>query len=67
MENTQESIWTADTYYVAQAMTRGGGFMERLSDALLKADGDNRRKILRTWESDISDLWGFYLRNGGRS
>ena len=59
MKNTKDlpNIHEADAVHVANAMLMGGGFMTALSLALIKADLRNRRKILATWEEDISREW----------
>lgn len=55
------SIFSADRYYVAEAMRWGGGFMTALADALLKADSDNTNRILNTWEANIQRLYDLYV------
>ena len=55
------SIFSADRYYVAQAMRQGGGFMTALADALLKADSDNTNRILNTWRANIQRLYDLYV------
>lgn len=51
------SIYEADGVYVANAMRSGGHFMSRLADAFIRADLENRRKILETWEHEITVEW----------
>jgi hypothetical protein len=44
-------------YEIAQTMkTYGGGFMRALAEALIKADTNNQRKIMKTWEREIYHL-----------
>lgn len=59
MKNTKDlpTIHEADAVHVANAMLMGGGFMTALSQALIRADLRNRRKILTTWEDDITREW----------
>lgn len=69
MENTvqtmPEDFRNADTYHVCRAMTRGGGFMTALADALIRADLDNRRLIHDAWGKSIQFEWDAYRRVGG--
>lgn len=56
--NTQApSIYEADAVHLANAMQRGGGFLSSLATALIRADLENRRKILETWEYEITREW----------
>jgi hypothetical protein len=44
-------------YEIAQTMKAyGGGFMRALAEALIKADTNNQRKIMKTWEREIYHL-----------
>jgi len=59
MKNEQEipSIYEADYVHVANAMLRGGGFLTALAHALVKGDLANQKKILETWEKEITHEW----------
>jgi len=56
----KESIFEADTVYVANAMLSGGSFLASLAKALIRADSSNRMLILKTWEEDITRVWEFH-------
>jgi hypothetical protein len=59
MENEKNipSIYDADAVHVANAMLRGGGFLTALSLALIRADRENRTRILDTWNYEITKEW----------
>lgn len=59
MENEKNipSIYDADAVHVANAMIRGGGFLTALSLALIRADRENRTRILDTWNYEITKEW----------
>lgn len=44
-------------HQIAEVMKKGGGFMEALADAYLKADALNGRRILDMWSNEIEDLF----------
>lgn len=60
-----ESARDADTFHVARAMTRGGGFMTALAAALQRADSTNRAAIFMVWGESIQKEWEVYRRVGG--
>lgn len=60
-----EDARKADGWHVARAMTRGGGFMEALSEAFRRADLDNRRLIFDAWGDSIQHEWEVYRQQGG--
>lgn len=65
IRNMPESIHNADAFHVSRAMVRGGGFLEALGQALLRADLENRRRIYDTWGESIQREWDAYRRQGG--
>lgn len=56
-ETAMDHIKNANINDIAQAMRKGGSFMEGLSDALIHSDATNAQRILDTWHDDILELW----------
>lgn len=58
-----QSIYEAEVVHVADILKKyGGGFMSSLGEALIRADFSNRRRILSTFENEISELWNYYRK-----
>jgi len=65
IRNMPEDFRQADNYHVCRAMTRGGGFLTALADALQRADLENRRLIHDSWAYEIQAEWDQYRQQGG--
>jgi len=65
IQDMPESSLDADTFHVARAMQRGGGFLSALGDALRRADSVNRASIFLVWGDSIQREWEAYRRVGG--